>query len=201
MNFKNLRQYVTDENKNKAITAQPFYPLIKKEYMNVCSNLFESCSTAEGIGSLVSEINYKTNAKKASDFIKNISLELSSGDVCLIDFGKQYTYECSFVHLGLVIGISQKKLFVVPMTSNKRTLEKAQEQSSDHLAVLLTSDLTEGHIDKSSVLFLNDARFINSARIIEKVGHINADKLADISKCLADKIIGKMVKGERNYGR
>ena len=201
MNFKNLRQYVTDENKNKAIIAQPFYPLIKKEYMNVCSRLFESFNTAEGIGSLISEINFKSNAKKSSVFSENVKMDLSAGDVCLIDFGKQYTYECSYVHLGLVIGFSQKKLFVVPMTSNKKTLGKAEEQTSDHLAVLLESDLAEGHIDKNSVLFLNDARFINSARIIEKVGHIDADKLADISKCLADKIVGKMVKGERNYGR
>lgn len=91
-----------------------------------------------------------------------LNLEVKPGDICYMDFGQVYINEAGYQHFGLVISNFNYKLFVVPMTSNRETIRRARELCSEHLFYI---GQLEG-LNKPSVLFLNDCKFINSSRVI-----------------------------------
>ena len=64
------------------------------------------------------------------------------------------------------------KALIIPMTSNPNTYRKSLNQEEGQYLYPL------GWIDglyKESVLFLNDAKFINTARIIDVKAHLDTD--------------------------
>lgn len=98
-----------------------------------------------------------------------LSINPKPGDICFIDFGQAFINEAGYQHFGLVISESNFKLFVVPMTSNKETVQKSQEDKTDHLHYI---GQIKG-LHRPSVLFLNDSKYINSSRVISINAHIN----------------------------
>ena len=78
------------------------------------------------------------------------------------------------------------KIFVVPMSGNSSAYHKAYDPvlriGKRHLMRLPE---IEG-LNKSSVLFLNDAKWINSARVIDVKAHIdpNSHLFDKIKKCV-----------------
>ncbi len=108
----------------------------------------------------------------------SISLELSirPGDICYFDFGHAYINEAGFQHFGLVISCFNHKAFVVPMTSKHHTLTQAMNVSDEGKAHLYYIGKIDG-LHKPSVLFVNDARFINTARVISVNAHLPTDSL------------------------
>lgn len=123
---------------------------------------------------LISEYNYKTRAKFKS--CRHFGLDISPGDVCYIDFGRAYVSEAGYQHFGLVLKVFNGKAFVIPMTSNHETWLKAfdRESNPDGLKHLYRLGYVEG-LYRESVLFLNDGKYINTARIIDVKGRIPAD--------------------------
>ena len=70
------------------------------------------------------------------------------------------------------------KALVIPMTSNSEAYygaydEKSNPGGSSHLMRL---GLVKG-LNRHSVLFLNDVKYINTARIIDIKAHINTDSI------------------------
>lgn len=103
------------------------------------------------------------------------------GDICFIDYGHAYLNESGYQHFGLIIGSSNQKILVVPMTSKRDAISQSRnvvEKGKLHLYYI-------GHLDglhKPSTLFLNDFKYLNSARVISINGHlcINSTMFKDI---------------------
>ncbi len=127
---------------------------------------YSKISYKEGVQRLVSEKNYTTRRNIASS--KSLGLTIEVGDICYTDFGQAYLYEAGYQHFGLVIAIVHFKALIIPMTSNAKTYKKSMTEEGTYLFPLGT---IEG-LYKESVLFLNDAKFINTARIIDVKAHI-----------------------------
>ena len=107
------------------------------------------------------------------------TLPLSVGDVAYIDFGHAYLHEAGYQHFGLVLSMTNGKLFVVPMTSNPVAYAQAYdaELSPHGKKHLMRVGILPGLV-RPSVLFLNDSKFISATRIIEIKGHLSiADPL------------------------
>ena len=127
---------------------------------------FSRMSDKEARDSLLSEYNYKVRSKLKS--CRSFGLNIEPGDVCYIDFGRAYVTEAGYQHFGL-----NGKAFVLPMTSNKAALASAYQpdDNPEGMNHLYRIGAIEG-LTKESVLFLNDGKFINTARIIDVKGHI-----------------------------
>lgn len=104
---------------------------------------------------LISHKKYLENRKNGGT-----ELEVRSGDIVYIDFHEAYNYECGYAHLALVLKVSGYKAFIVPLTSNKNACEKATTEDSERFYYL-----GKRCSSKESCAFLNDARWINLARV------------------------------------
>ena len=115
---------------------------------------------------LLSEYNYRIRSKLKS--CRSFGLTVYAGDICYIDFGRAYVTEAGYQHFGLVITVSSGKALVVLMTSNPVNYSMAYDpdDNPNGLRHLMRLGRVEG-MYKYSVLFLNDAKFINTARIID----------------------------------
>ncbi len=131
---------------------------IKEEYTHMPAKMCRD--------TLLSEYNYRMRSKLRS--CRSFGLTVSPGDICYIDFGRAYVSEAGYQHFGLVITVSSGKALVIPMTSNSTNYAMAYDPviNPDGLRHLMRLGKTEG-LYKYSVLFLNDAKFINTARIID----------------------------------
>ncbi|MDE8208759.1 hypothetical protein PT115_04715 [Erysipelothrix rhusiopathiae] len=89
-----------------------------------------------------------------------------------MEFGQAFINEAGYQHFGLVMGIFNYKLFVVPMTSNYEIIRQARNINLFGKRHLYYIGKIPG-LNKSSVLFLNDCKYVNSARIISIYGHID----------------------------
>lgn len=127
---------------------------------------YSRTSYEEGTKKLVSEANYSLRRHVPSS--RALGFEVKEGDICYVDFGLAYLYEAGYQHFGLVIKIEHFKALIIPMTSNSKTYRKSFTDKGTYLFPLGT---IEG-LYKESVLFLNDAKFINTARVIDIKAHI-----------------------------
>jgi hypothetical protein len=131
----------------------------------------------------ISKLSIKDAAKillSTQNYIQRASLkihetfEVNCGDVCYIDFGQAYLNESGFQHFGLVISKLNGKVFVIPMTSNPYTYAQAYDriENPNGRKHLMRFGQRNG-LNRESVLFINDCKFINPTRIIEIVGHLD----------------------------
>lgn len=123
---------------------------------------------------LISEANWTKRHLYPSG--ENLGLHPSVGDICYMDFGQNYLNEIGYQHFGIIMNMYVKKALVIPMTSNAVQYETAYDSVDNpngkkHLMRLGRL----GDMAKPSVLFLNDIRFVNTARIISIVAHLNTD--------------------------
>lgn len=150
---------------------------------------YKQMEQKEQIRMLISEMNWQTRHSLPS--CRAVGIKACIGDICFIDFGKAYRYETGFQHFGLILSMYHGKVFVVPMTSNAMTYAlgyhpKENPQGKRHL---LRIGQVVG-LAKPSVLFVNDAKFINPARILDVKAHIDENSEAfqeirrRIKKCI-----------------
>lgn len=123
-------------------------------------------------GNLISDANWLLRNQLTS--CESLGFEVRQGDVCYIDFGQAYLNEIGFQHFGLILSINQKKAFVVPMTSNETQYRTAYDiiKNPTGKKHLMRIGCLPG-MAKSSVLFLNDCKYINTARIIDVKAHLS----------------------------
>ena len=92
---------------------------------------------------------------------------LTIGDICYIDYGMAYLWETGYQHFGLILSIRNGKAFVVPVSGSTRALAGADKRSHVmHLGMI------EG-MNKPSILYINDAKWINTARILDIKAHLD----------------------------
>lgn len=121
---------------------------------------------------IISECNYLLRSQHVS--CKDLGLEIKVGDICFIDYGQQYINEIGYQHFGLVMNICCSKALVIPMTSNAAQYRNAYDKVNNPTGKLNLMRIGQPYgLTKPSVLFLNDAKYINTARIIEVMSHID----------------------------
>lgn len=108
-----------------------------------------------------------------------LGMNVVPGDICYTDFGTGYINECAYQHFCLVTSIVNRKAHVIPMTSNKETVRLAKRQRKKHLFYI---GRPEG-LKRETSAYLNDSRFINTARIIGKCAHIDTSSKLFIDIC------------------
>jgi len=140
-------------------------------YMSYRKDLYRIIQPHSIEAGMISEANWVIRSRYQSG--KDIGISVKPGDICYIEFGQSYLNEMGYQHFGLVVSVCAKKALVVPMTSNEATYQKAYDsiyhpQGKYHLMKI---GLVNG-LNKPSVLFLNDIRFINTARVIDIKAHI-----------------------------
>lgn len=123
---------------------------------------------------LISEFNYDIRSEMKSSEL--LGFKVGVGDICYIDFGNAYITEAGYQHFGIILGYNNSKAIVVPMSSNismynQSYCEKNFPNGKKHLYRLPE---LKG-LKRKSVLFLNDIKYINTARIIEVKGKIDPE--------------------------
>ncbi len=135
---------------------------------------------------MISKFNYKIrNEYKSSELL---GFKVKVGDICYIDFGNAYISEAGFQHFGLIIGYSNSKALIVPMSSNVSMYNQSYcpKYLSNGKTHLYRLPEIKG-LHKKSVLFLNDIKSINTARVINKKGYI--DPKGNLFKDITRRII------------
>lgn len=156
---------------NSLATHSPACTKQWQNYMQHMKGELNHLSVKEATARLISEQNWLDRSQMKSSETLGIKVEV--GDICFIDFGKAFVYEAGYQHFGLVVSKCNGKAFVIPMTSNSISYSQAYDevtcpQGKQHL---MRIGLIIG-LNKPSVLFLNDAKYINTARIIAKKAYI-----------------------------
>lgn len=147
---------------------------VLKDYMQLKAEVYEGLVPKSIDSALLSEVNWigRGNCMSGED----VGIRVEVGDIVYMDYGQAYLNEMGYQHFGLVLAICEKKALVVPMTSNAKTYANAYDPEENPKGKKNLFGLP-GIIDglcKKSVLFLNDMKFVNTARIIEKKAHIDA---------------------------
>ncbi len=125
---------------------------------------------------MVSEANWLMRNQALS--CDELGVQIRVGDICYIDFGQAYINEAGFQHFGLILSIYQKKAFVIPMTSNPHQYRTAYDPLYNDAGKkhLMKIGLVAG-MNRPSVLFLNDCKYINTARIIDVKAYIHPSSM------------------------
>ena len=170
------------------VNCAPVYneePSLKEQwgtYLSMKEREFSGLSVRQMHCHLVSEANW-LNRKDARN-CSQLGVRTKVGDICYIDFGQAYLNEAGFQHFGVILSFCNGKAFVVPMTSNPLTYSLAYGpvECPSGRTHLMRIGLIEG-MKKESVLFLNDCKYINTARIIDVKATIpqNSDLFREIT--------------------
>jgi len=156
-------------------------------YVDTTRRQYENMPIKQATDFLLSEYNYQNRCQLKS--CRGFGFIIKPGDICYIDFGKAYLQEIGFQHFGLVISVFNAKAFVIPMTSNFNAFRQAYDPlyNPDGLKHLMRLGRIEG-LYKYSILFLNDGKFINTARVIDVKAYLDpSSKLfRDIRQRLID---------------
>lgn len=143
-----------------------------KAYLDAKANVYRKIQKTNYEHNLISEANWVLRSQFGSGEDCGINVEV--GDICYLDYGQSYLNEMGYQHFGIVMAIYQKKALIVPMTSNSNTYRKAYDAKTNPNGKrnLMCIGAIKG-LNKPSVLFLNDMRFVNTARIIRIQDHIS----------------------------
>lgn len=169
MRFRDVQEYMGEvKREGKPLPPQWLH------YMGIRRALFEQMDKELSYSILVSEVNWVM--RRHMHTAKEAGILPRIGDICYMDFGPAYLNECGFQHFGFLFRIVQQKALVVPMTSNVQQVARAYDpihnpQGQKHLCAIGQPS----GMHRPSVLFLNDMRYVNTARILEVKAHIAAD--------------------------
>ena len=141
---------------------------ILRQYVRETYGYYKVMEPKDALTRLLSDANYRDRCKKGG--AGELGIWIKPGDICYIDYGLSYLNEMGFQHFGLVVKIVHCKAFVIPMTSNEKTYRNALKK--DYKGHLMPIGKIPG-MYKDSVLFLNDYRSINTARVIGVQAHIS----------------------------
>ncbi len=101
-------------------------------------------------------------------------VKVRTGDICWMDYGQAYLNEMGYQHFGLVVAIIMHKALVVPLTSNTSAYARAYDPVDNPCGnrCLMRIGLVEG-LRKNSTLYLNDMKFLNTARMFDVRAHLD----------------------------
>ena len=143
-----------------------------KNYLRLRKHIYRDIVPDNLENSLVSEANWLLRSQCQSG--DEIGIEVHAGDVVYMDYGVSFRNEAGFQHFGLCMSICRKKALIIPMTSNAVQYRSAYDDQTNpegKIHLMRLGKLTG--MNKESVLFLNDSRYINTARVIDVKAHLD----------------------------
>ncbi len=161
-----LKELLKQSDHTKLIKDEVYWNDLWRYHVKEYSQTYDSLNNFDALTRLISEKNYKERSQHVN--CKTLGVRIRVGDICFIDFGKAYLNEAGFQHFGLILTIKNQKALVIPMTSNTKVKVVDEKRHLLHIGKI------KG-MNKASTLFMNDARFINTARIIDVKAHIHKD--------------------------
>ena len=144
------------------------------QYMHMKSGIYQMLYPELANDCMISEANWKERNLLSSS--SEFGIHARKGDICYMDFGQAYLNEIGFQHFAIIMSIYNLKALCIPMTSNIKTLESAYDPKRNPYGKkhLMKIGKIEG-MAKPSVLFLNDVKYVNTARIIDVKAHLDPD--------------------------
>lgn len=129
-------------------------------------NAYDSSSIIKSEGIWLKRSSYSKYMPKEKTLTKTEE-KILVGQVCVIDYGKTYKNELSYVHYGLCIGKKEEKYFIVPMTTGSKWRKNCYHPILNPLKGKNNRQAleTEG-FSRDCVLMIHDAKFISGGRII-----------------------------------
>lgn len=132
---------------------------------------YDALEVREALPRMVSEQNLRERRHALN--CGELGVDIRVGDICYIDFGETYVNEIGYQHFGIIITLFHNKAFVVPMSGNKAAYLQAYSYDNPKgKRHLMRLGKIKG-MNKESVLFINDAKWINTARIIDVKAHLD----------------------------
>ncbi|MCR0262484.1 hypothetical protein MKC73_01040 [[Clostridium] innocuum] len=134
----------------------------------------EELETCDDLRALyISMLNHRDRHNDHSCTEKGVDIRV--GDICYIDFGNAFIEEIGFQHFGLILSLYKNKAYVVPMSGNERAYAQAYSKDTPNGKRHLMRLEKVGRMKKRSVLFMNDSKWINTARVIDVKGHLKRE--------------------------
>lgn len=146
-------------------SLQVLYEQMRKNEHKMLNDMAER----EVYSYLISKLNYFERKNEYS--CKSLKVNICRGDICFIDYGAAYKTEIGYQHFGLILSFSHNKAFVVPISGSTRAYENAPNKPY-MMRIGQVSGLT-----KRSVVYLNDAKWINTSRIIDVKAHLDTQSI------------------------
>lgn len=113
---------------------------------------------------------------------KRHNTKITVGSVYQIEFGKNYTPEMSYEHRGLVIGVTQQLIRVLPIYTYHPDMNVTNDINDFNQSLYLLKADKHSFLKHDSVLKLNEVKVISTKRILFYQGSI--DKNSDIFKSI-----------------
>lgn len=193
-----ISKYTGNNPTNKRMFAID-RPIILKGYMQFKENLNQMIRQLNAYDSssiLIGDTNW-IKRNQFSKYMPKLGAppNVSIGQICVIDFGKTYKNELSYIHPALCVGKNDNKYLVIPMTSGKNWITECfhPKINPDAKKTSRQALQTEG-FPKNCVLLLNDAKYISGGRILELREIIQEDTLSDIQIQLAKVMFPNIMK-------
>ena len=173
MDIKEIREQIEKEGKKGKVADTTYWPDVYDIFVQEESQHYKAMSVEDAAPMMISRINLAN--RKHLTGCDELGVDIRVGDICYIDYGEAYLYEIGFQHFGLILKLENKKALVVPMSGNQQAYMQAY--SKDHpngKQHLMRFGKMEG-MNKRSVLFLNDVKWISTARIIDVKSHLSKE--------------------------
>lgn len=143
-------------------------------YVRMRKNVYKPLVSTHLDSNLVSEANWVLRSQCRCG--EDLGIQARPGDVVYMDFGQAYLNEAGYQHFGIIISMCRHKALVIPMTSNPvqyRSAYDEKENPGGRTHLMRLGQLPG--MAKPSVLFLNDMKYVNTARIIDIKAHLDTD--------------------------
>lgn len=173
MEIKQIREVLEKEGKKGKVMDTPYWSDVFDLYVQEENQHYKAMMVEDAAPLMISRINLAN--RKHLTGCDELGVDIRVGDICYIDYGEAYLYEIAFQHFGLILKMENKKALVVPMSGNQQAY--AQAYSKEHpngKRHLMRFGKMEG-MNKKSVLFLNDVKWISTARIIDVKAHLGKE--------------------------
>lgn len=171
MEVKELHQIIESEDKDGTIGQKDYWQELWSYFVEESGADYHGMEVKDALPRLISELNYRKRRRLSN--CTEIGVNIRKGDICFIDYGSAYVNEIGYQHFGLIITIFHNKAFVVPMSGNSGAYRHAYcKENPKGKRHLMRLGKIKG-MNKESVLFINDAKWINTARIIDVKAHLD----------------------------
>ncbi len=148
---------------------------IWNNYMNSKKMMLDAVDEDTCVQGIVSELNWADRYDCGTS--EEFGIIPAAGDICYIDYGNAaFKNEIGYQHFGLIVSIFLKKALVIPMTGNEEKYMSAYDPSYNPSGKchLMRLGKVPG-MTKPSVLYMNDLKYINTARIISRIAHLDPE--------------------------
>lgn len=183
MEVKQLQEYLQKYYKNRT-NMNGSWGVLCEDVLKEHQEEYLQMPIEDAIPRMISAQNLKERRNYIS--CETLGVHVEVGDICFIDYGDAYLLEIGYQHFGLIIALFHNKAFVVPMSGNHNAfLQAYSKENPNGKRHLMRLSKIRG-MNKDSVLFINDAKWINSARIIDVKAHL--DKQSELFKDIKERV-------------